>query len=205
MKKLLITLGVAAAMMSGSAMAAENSVDWGNGSGFVQSMGADIDASSCTYDFAGSGGFAKALETLNLTPNNPQKQAALNKNKVGDSKTSFSYTFKDCPPKNTKGKTKLAMYVDTSNTQWTPTGHGDGVLGNIAPTQSEKAVNAFIRLYAEGSTDPMKFGVANPIEKALGDSTSDITFNFEAELYSPTGSATSGKVEANAPFVVQYK
>lgn len=203
MKKLLIALGVSAAVVSSPVMAAE--VSWDSGSsGVVKPIIAQIEPSSCQYDFAVSTLFT-ADEVLNLTPNAPQKQASLNKNKVGDNKTPFSFTFKDCPPVNTKGKQKLAMYVDNSNTMWTPTNFGDGVLGNIAPNGIEKAQNAFVRLYVQGETNPMKFGKANPVEKDLKTEMSDITFNFEAELFSPNKSATSGTVQANAPFIVEYK
>lgn len=207
MKKLLIALGVSAAMVSGSALAAK--LEWdtsGNAAAlFVQPLSAEIEAGTCSYNFANASG--ETLSNIDITATEKEQQNELNKTKEGKQIKPVSFEFTDCPVIHTNKKVALSMYV-LDTTDFTVKGSTEGLLTNLAVKYKEAgaAENANIQLLQEDGSTPVQFGKNNAVVKPLAESgTSDITFKFNARVYSPEGKATPGIVKGNAPFVVEYK
>lgn len=211
MKKLLIALGVSAAMVSGSALAA-GEVSLTAPTRFVKTITENINVSTCVPDFE-SNGLGTLAEELNLSGGAGQEQFALNSTKVGSHKKEFSLAFNKCPDATSlTGKSKLSVHIDKNNPFVALENAEKGLTGNELNNMYGHggAQNVYVRLFnAESADNPLQFGENNTIEKDLPNYSSNpegrIEFKFAAQLYAPKGNATPGPVKAQAPFVVQYK
>lgn len=206
MKKLLIALGVSAAVVSGTVSAADLTWDATKNAqaGFIQPFSAEIEPGTCSYAFAtGSGAI---LPNINITSKEREQQKTLNEELNGSQVADVVFKFTNCPVVGTNNKRHLTMYV-LDNMDFIVKGTTNGLLTNLAvrETPETAAQNANIQLLDE-SLNPLKFGKVNAIEKPLAEKgTTEITFNFKARVHSPEGKATAGIVTGNAPFVVEYK
>lgn len=195
MKKLLIAFGVAAAMMSGSAMAADLSFDAPLET--TVQFGGEIVQSTCQYDAPVGRGLSKNL--------GKHVQNDFNTDKEGKTEpVEFGFEFKKCPVVGTKKKTALQMWVENKNNLVADA--EKGLLSNMADGTDNAATNVFVQILKEDES-VLKLGKnLETVEKALPTTgMADIDFKFKARLYSEGKNATPGIVSATAPFMVEYK
>lgn len=194
MKKLLIALGVSAAMASGSALAADLSFDAPLET--QVSFGGQLIASTCQYSAPVGRGLSKNL--------GEHQQNQFNTTDNGNSAPiDVDFKFEKCPATGTKGKTALQMWVEDKN--GLVANPEKGLLTNTA-AGANVAQNVFVQILKEDG-EALKLGKnLETVEKALPQSgQADIEFKFKARLHSPEKNATSGIVSATAPFMVEYK
>lgn len=191
MKKLLIALGVSAAMISGSAMAAP--LGFGGKDLFVRSTGT-VTPSTCDYTSPSRTG---VLEVS--LGQHEQNQLNATGSTAG---VPFDFTFTQCPANVSNGKSGLKMWVrdDSSLVEDAAT----GLLKNDF-TGANKAENVFVQI-VDNNDNVFAFGVDNAVEKNFEKANNGtIKFDFKARLHAPNNDASSGEVLGVAPFVVEYK
>lgn len=192
MKKLLIALGVSAAVVSGSAMAAE--VPFNTETRVNARATGKVTASTCQYSPPAPSGFVEvALGN--------HEQNTLNR----DGKTEavdFNFTFTNCPANVSNGKSGLKLWGD--DTHLIVENAAEGLLKNDF-TGSMKAQNVFVQIL-DGKGNVFKFGKTNAVEEDFRkDNNGTIKFDFKARLSAPNNDASSGEVLSYAPFIVEYK
>lgn len=192
MKKLLIALGVSAAVVSGSAMAAPVGFDapkelLARSTGFIT-------PSTCDYTPSSRSGIVE----VEL---GKHEQNQLNATGATAS-VPFDFTFTQCPANHSNKKSGLKMWVnDSSNFVENA---AEGLLKN-ASTLDHKAENAFVQIM-DSNDNVLQFGKTNAVEKNFEKANNGtIKFDFKARLYAPNNDASSGEVMGIAPFVVEYK
>lgn len=192
MKKLLIALGVSAAMVSGSALAAPLKHDEQKDL-FVRSSGKVL-GSTCHYTSPSNNGILEVS-----LGEHEQNQL----NATGHSAaTAFDFTFTQCPSNISEGKSGLKMWV-RDNHLVQDAKHG--LLKNSFNNPDRAAQNVFVQIL-DSTGNPLEFGNEKGVTQDFTtEKNGTIKFDFQARLSAPKNNASSGEVEAYAPFVVEYK
>lgn len=192
MKKLLIALGVSAAMVSGSAMAAELKHEETKEM-FVRSSGT-VEPSTCDYT-------PPAGNVLEVTLGKHEQNQL---NGTGNTAAvAFDFKFTGCPTTVSKDKSGLKMWVKDGSDLVQDA--EKGLLKNAFENEARQAKNVFVQIL-DSKDNVFKFGENNAVEEDFKkDNQGSITFAFKARLHAPNNDATSGEVVGVAPFVVKYK
>ena len=186
--KMLLTLGVAALLPFGSALAAGTSGGTVNFNGSVVSSACAISANSANIDVN-----LGEVRTATLAAAGSEASTA----------KAFSIVLEDCEIADTSASTEENP-IPATTVAVTFTGTPDNAdadsLAVGSNGSSASAQNVAIRLYDEQGNVVRLGEAAAPVVLRSGSNT----LNFSAKYYSPQGNATAGDASAVATYTVTY-
>lgn len=200
MKKLLIALGVSAAVVSGSAMAAPTDVPGGpvGTTANVKVLGT-VTADTCKIELPDELTYTIQLDDISQNELNKVEYAKAKFTNIALTNCPATFTFQN------KNFNKIQLVaLDSVHTSGS-SDPASGLLKNRAETNA--AQNVYVRLLKDETT-PFKLGRSDDagVIEDLALNKENITFKIGAEYYRKAGEiATPGQVTADAQLRIVYK